>query len=94
MTEDIEVLDSQFPPMSDAELDAIVAILPEPSAEALKRYDALMARLLEINKEVGVFQDVVIESSPEEHALANSGKYMDHSYGFGSVGHRSDRNVA
>lgn len=91
MTEDIEVLDQYFPPLSDAELDALVKSIPKPDAAAIKRYDAKMAMLIEINKECGVFQDQVIESSPEEHAVANSGKYMDFIYGFGSVGHRSDR---
>ena len=91
MTEDIEVLNEQFPPLSDAELDALVKSIPKPNADAIKRYDAKMAMLAEINKECGVFQDVIVESSPEEHAVANSGKYMDFSYGFGSVGHRSDR---
>jgi hypothetical protein len=90
MTEDNAVLDEQFPPMSDTELDALVASLPEPSAEDWKRYDALVARLMQINKEVGVFQDVVIESAPEECAVARDGKYLNTSYGFGSIGHRSD----
>lgn len=38
-----------------------------------------------INKEVGVFQDVVIEkTSAEEYEIANGGKYMDTTYGTGT----------
>lgn len=55
-------------------------------------YDEKMAFLLAINKECNVFQDCVLESSPEEHKLANDGKYLNVDYSFGTIGHRSDRN--
>lgn len=90
MTEEIEVLDAQFPPMSDAELDAIVKNIPEPTKESEAHYQRLWNFMLDINREVGVFQDVVVESAPEEMAVANNGKYMDNSYGFGVIGHRSE----
>ena len=90
MTEEIEVLDSQFPPISDAELDAIVKNIPEPTEESKAHYQRLWNFMLDINREVGVFQDVVVESAPEEMAVANNGKYMDVNYGFGNIGHRSE----
>lgn len=57
----------------------------------LPSYKERMAFLLAINKECNVFQDRLVESSPEEHKVANDGKYLN-AYGFGTIGHRSERN--
>jgi hypothetical protein len=57
----------------------------------LPSYKERMAFLLAINKECNVLQDHVVESSPEEHKVANDGKYLT-AYGFGTIGHRSERN--
>jgi hypothetical protein len=47
--------------------------------------EELDAIVNEINKEAGVFQDVVIEqTSADEYEIANKGKYMDTTYGTGS----------
>jgi len=80
MTEDIEVLDLHFPPISDAELDACVASLPEPSAACQANYQRNWNFMLKINAEAGVFQNVEAECAPEEAKVANSGKYMEVNY--------------
>ncbi len=80
MTEDIEVLDVHFPPISDAELEAWLDSLPEPSAESLANYQRNWDFMLKINAEAGVFQNVEAECAPEEAKVANSGKYMDTNY--------------
>lgn len=59
---------------------------------SMETYAERMAFLLAINKECNVFQDHVVESSPEEHKVANDGKYLNNAYGFGTIGHRSERN--
>ena len=73
MNEDIEMVE-----MTDEELDAIVNELPTPSPEAIALYNAKIEFMHQINKEVGVFQDVVVEPEmTDEIKLANSGKYVD-----------------
>lgn len=73
MNEDIEMVE-----MTDEELDAIVNELPTPSPEAIALYNAKIEWMHQINKEVGVFQDVVVEPEmTDEIKLANSGKYVD-----------------
>lgn len=80
MTEDIEVLDLHFPPISDAELDACVASLPEPTAASQANYQRNWDYMLQINADAGVFQNVEAECAPEEAKVANSGKYMEANY--------------
>jgi hypothetical protein len=80
MTEDIQVLDLHFPPISDAELDACVASLQEPSAASQANYQRMLDFMLQINADAGVFQNVEAECAPEEAKVANSGKYMDTNY--------------
>ena len=80
MTEDIEVLDLHFPPISDAELDACVASLPEPTAASQANYQRNWDYMLQINAEAGVFQNVEAECAPEEAKVANNGKYMEANY--------------
>lgn len=64
--------------MTDEELDAIVNELPTPTPEAIALYNAKIEFMHQINKEVGVFQDVVVEPEmTDEIKLANSGKYVD-----------------
>lgn len=73
MNEDIEMVE-----MTDEELDAIVNELPTPSPEAIALYNAKIEFMHQINKEAGVFQDVVVEPEmTDEIKLANSGKYVD-----------------
>ena len=73
MTEDIEMIE-----MTDEELDAIVAELPTATPEAIALYNAKIEFMHQINKEVGVFQDVEVEPEmTDEIKLANSGKYVD-----------------
>ena len=73
MNEDIEMVE-----MTDEELDAIVNELPTPTPEAIALYNAKIEFMHQINKEVGVFQDVVVEPEmTDEIKLANSGKYVD-----------------
>ena len=69
MTEDIEVLDLHFPPISDAELDACVASLPEPTAASQANYQRNWDYMLQINADAGVFQNVEAECAPEEARL-------------------------
>lgn len=73
MNEDIEMVE-----MTDEELDAIVNELPTPTPEAIALYNAKIEFMHQINKEVGVFQDVEVEPEmTDEIKLANSGKYVD-----------------
>ena len=73
MTEDIEMVE-----LTDEELDAIVNELPTPTPEAIALYNAKIEFMHQINKEVGVFQDVEVEPEmTDEIKLANSGKYVD-----------------
>tara|TARA_R110000868_G_scaffold7148_2_gene39259 strand:- start:1246 stop:1485 length:240 start_codon:yes stop_codon:yes gene_type:complete len=73
MNKDIEMVE-----MTDEELDAIVNELPTPTPEAIALYNAKIEFMHQINKEVGVFQDVVVEPEmTDEIKLANSGKYVD-----------------
>jgi len=73
-----------FPELTNEELDAIVNELPTATPEAIALYQAKIEFMHSINKEVGIFQDVVIEkTSAEEYEAANSGKYMDTTYGTG-----------
>lgn len=73
MTEDIEMIE-----MTDEELDAIVNELPTATPEAIALYNAKIEFMHQINKEVGVFQDVEVEPEmTDEIKLANSGKYVD-----------------
>jgi hypothetical protein len=73
-----------FPELTNEELDAIVNELPTPTPEAIALYQAKIEFMHSINKEVGIFRDVVIEkTSAEEYETANSGKYMDTTYGTG-----------
>jgi len=74
--------------LTDEEMDAIVRNLPTVTAEAKTRYQKIWDFMLEINRAAGVFQTVTCESTPEEHAVANSGKYMDTSYGMGAGARR------
>ena len=74
-----------FPELTNEELDAIVNELPTPTPESIALYQARIEFMHSINKEAGVFQDVVVEkTSAEEYEAANSGKYMDTTYGTGS----------
>lgn len=74
-----------FPELSNEEIDSIVNELPTPTPEAIALYNAKIEFMHSINKEVGVFQDVVIEkTSAEEYEIANGGKYMDTTYGTGT----------
>ena len=73
-----------FPELTNEELDAIVNELPTATSEAIALYQAKIEFMHSINKEVGIFQDVVVEkTSAEEYETANSGKYMDTTYGTG-----------
>ena len=73
MNEDIEMVE-----LTDEELDAIVNELPTPTPEAIALYNAKIEFMHQINKEVGVFQDVEVEPEmTDEIKLANSGKYVD-----------------
>lgn len=73
-----------FPELTNEEIDSIVNELPTPTPEAIALYNAKIEFMHSINKEVGVFQDVVIEkTSAEEYEVANGGKYMDTTYGTG-----------
>lgn len=65
-----------FPELTDEELDAVVNELPTPTPEAIALYNAKIEFLHTINKEVGVFQDVVVADETDEIKLANSGKYV------------------
>jgi len=86
--ENIDMIINEIPAVIDTDLDDTTA----PSQESLTRYDLQMQLLREINGECAVFQDIeVVEPTPEEHAVANCGKYMDQSYGFGTISHRSER---
>ena len=60
------------------ELEAYVATLPQPSAEAVARYEANMALLNSIREELGL-NKVVVEVS-EDDSVPYRGKYCDHSY--------------
>lgn len=60
------------------ELEAYVATLPQPSAEAVARYEANMTLLNSIREELGL-NKVVIEVS-EDDSVPYRGKYCDHSY--------------
>jgi hypothetical protein len=74
-----------FPELTNEELDAIVNELPTPTPEAIALYQAKIEFMHSINKEAGVFQDVVVEkTSAEEYEVANGGKYMDTTYGTGT----------
>lgn len=74
-----------FPELTNEEIDSIVNELPTPTPEAIALYNAKIEFMHSINKEVGVFQDVVIEkTSAEEYEIANGGKYMDTTYGTGT----------
>ncbi len=74
-----------FPELTNEELDAIVNELPTPTPEAIALYRAKIEFMHSINKEAGVFQDVVIEqTSADEYEIANKGKYMDTTYGTGT----------
>lgn len=74
-----------FPELSNEEIDSIVNELPTPTPEAIALYNAKIEFMHSINKEAGVFQDVVIEkTSAEEYEIANGGKYMDTTYGTGT----------
>ena len=73
MNEDIEMVE-----LTDEELDAIVNELPTATPEAIALYNAKIEFMHQINKEVGVFQDVEVEPEmTDEIKLANSGKYVD-----------------
>ena len=74
-----------FPELSNEEIDSIVNEPPTPTPEAIALYNAKIEFMHSINKEAGVFQDVVIEkTSAEEYEIANGGKYMDTTYGTGT----------
>lgn len=74
-----------FPELSNEEIDSIVNELPTPTPEAIALYNAKIEFMHSINKEAGVFQDVVVEkTSAEEYEIANGGKYMDTTYGTGT----------
>jgi len=74
-----------FPELTNEELNAIVNELPTPTPEAIALYQAKIEFMHSINKEAGVFQDVVVEkTSAEEYEVANGGKYMDTTYGTGT----------
>jgi len=60
------------------ELEAYVATLPQPSAEAVARYEANMTLLNSIREELGL-NKVVVEVS-EDDSVPYRGKYCDHSY--------------
>lgn len=60
------------------ELEAFVATLPQPSAEAVARYEANMALLNSIREELGL-NKVVTEVS-EDDSVPYRGKYCDHTY--------------
>jgi len=66
-----------FPELTDEELDAVVNELPTPTPEAIALYNAKIEFLHNLNKEVGVFQDVVVADETDEIKLANSGKYVN-----------------
>jgi len=73
-----------FPELTNEELESIVSELPTPTPEAIALYNAKIEFMHAINKEAGVFQDVIIEkTSAEEYEAANGGKYMDTTYGIG-----------
>ena len=73
-----------FPELTNEEIDSIVNELPTPTPEAIALYNAKIEFMHSINKEAGVFQDVVVEkTSAEEYEAANGGKYMDTTYGTG-----------
>ena len=60
------------------ELEAYVATLPQPSAEAVARYEANMTLLNSIREELGL-NKVVVEVS-EDDSVPYRGKNCDHSY--------------
>lgn len=60
------------------ELEAYVATLPQPSAEAVARYEANMTLLNSIREELGL-NKLVVEVS-EDDSVPYRGKYCDHSY--------------
>ena len=73
-----------FPELTNEEIDSIVNELPTPTPEAIALYNAKIEFMHSINKEAGVFQDVVVEKTrAEEYETANGGKYMDTTYGTG-----------
>lgn len=83
MIEDTEY--NPFPALTDEELAAVVNELPTPTPEAIALYQARIEFMHSLNKEAGVFQDVVVEkTSAEEYEAANGGKYMDTTYGTGN----------
>jgi len=60
------------------ELEAFVATLPQPSAEAVARYEAAMALLNSIREEIGL--NKVVTEVNEDDSVPYRGKYCDHTY--------------
>lgn len=89
---DTELLvNDELPDFTDAELKELVADIQPFTKESNERRQRILQTMLDVNRDAGVFQDVVYESAPEENAVANNGKYQDDGYSFGMIGHRSDR---
>lgn len=91
-TIDTMIVDDELPDFTDAELKELVADIDQPfTKESNERRQRILQTMLDVNRDAGVFQDVVHDAAPEENAVANNGKYHDDGYSFGMIGHRSDR---
>ena len=60
------------------ELSEFVATLPQPSAEAVARYEAAMTMLHNIREELGLNKVVVVDQTDD--SVPYRGKYCDHAY--------------
>jgi hypothetical protein len=60
------------------ELSDFVATLPQPSAEAVARYEAAMTMLHNIREELGLNKVVVVDQTDD--SVPYRGKYCDHAY--------------